>query len=662
MRDHRSTDAAPRGRETNAGMIGVALALLVLAICVAPALAQPATDILDPNTIPKYVSQLNGPPPVYDPVAQTTAQPIATAGKKGDQTPPVVTGQSYHVTMSEIQQQMLPPGFPMTKVWAYGGNVTDVVTGQKTSNFFSTPGPSFVATRGVPFTVTYTNNIDSPYMFPVDPTIMWADPTNLGMVMPPMPWTPIIPEAQTPVPLVPHLHGGEVQSTSDGNPRAWFTAGGLHGPDYNTAAPTDPNSAVYYYPNSQQSAPLWYHDHALGLTRLNVASGLAGGYLVRDPNDPLKNLLPSGKYQFPLVLQDRTFYTNGSLFFTTVGDNPDVHPYWDPEFFGNTIIVNGKVWPNLNVDRGQYRFILYGGSNARFYNLSLDVINPSNKHKETLPLVQIASDGGYLPKPVTLNNLTLAPGERAEVLVDFSKLQHGTTVIVRNDANTPFPSGDPVDPNTTGQVMQFTVTKDLGFKAQKLPATLNTMPVLTPTNTRQEVLFEKESDVTGNPLAIYLNGLSYDAPVTENPAVGTTEEWDIVNPTMDTHPIHLHLIQFEVLNRQKMDTDRYMADWIALNAGLSIAGDGTPPWSSEPQKLDVTSYLIGTPTAPDPNEQGWKDTVRMNPGEITRIRARWTAQDGSPFTFDPTVGPGYVWHCHIIDHEDNEMMRPYVVT
>ena len=134
-----------------------------------------------------------------------------------------------------------------------------------------------------------------------------------------------------------------------------------------------PNAAVYYYPNDQEPTTLFYHDHALGITRLNVASGLAGFWKIKDLCDPIDNKLPSGKYDIPLAIQDRSFNTDGSMWFPTEGNNPDVHPYWNPEFFGNTIMVNGKLWPNLNVDRGQYFFRIVDGSNARFYNMSLTV-------------------------------------------------------------------------------------------------------------------------------------------------------------------------------------------------------------------------------------------------------------------------------------------------
>jgi spore coat protein A, manganese oxidase len=642
-RDPPST-TGPRHRGRGAWSVPI-IALLLLVFCCLPAAGQ---DLLDPTTIPKYVNQLDTPK-VYEPTAVIDS---VTGG----------TGHAYHVTMSEFEQQVLPPGYPTTTVWGYGGDVTDLVTGERTADFYSSPGPAFVGTRGIPATVTWTNNITGSHLMPVDPTLHWADPNGMGM-MPEMPWPtfpPGFPDAQYPVPLVPHLHGGEVPSEFDGNPDAWWTWNGIRGDAFNTLTDAGDDSAVYRYPNEQPAAPLWYHDHALGITRLNVASGLAGGYLLKDPDDPIADLLPSGKYEVPLIIQDRSFYANGSFWFPAEGINPDIHPYWNPENFGDTIMVNGEVWPNLDVDNGQYRFLLLDGSNARFYTLRFEAQGPGNKPKTAMPFVQIAGDGGYLPEPVEMTELTLAPGERAEVLIDFKTLPKGTRVRLTNTAPTPFPDGDPVDPETTGQVMQFTVTDEKGFKAGKLPAALNEIPTLTSEMNRTLVLWETMGE--GGPTELLLNGLKWAADVTETPELGSTEEWVVVNPTADTHPIHLHLVQFQIVNRQAMNTTGYAEDWTALNADLALMEDDMPPWTEQPEELDPEPYLEGAPILADPNEQGWKDTVQMNPGEVTRIRVRFAPIDGSEdYPFDAAGGPGYVWHCHILDHEDNEMMRPYVV-
>ena len=595
---------------------------------------------LDPKDIPKYVNQLSKPP-VYKPCITRKLSLF----KKSKIT------HSYTIDISEFNQQILPPGLPPTKVWGYGGLVKDEKTGRiKYSR--SAPGATFEAIRGVPVNVKWVNKLKGKHPFAVDPTLHWANPNHMPMQNIPKPWPPFppgFPDAQFPVPIVTHLHGGENKSIDDGHPEAWFTFNGKHGPDYKTSN--------YCYPNRQQSATLWYHDHALGITRLNVYAGLAGFYLLRDKNPgslDSKLCLPTGKYEIPLVIQDRMFNTDGTLLFPNVGNIPEVHPYWNPEFFGDTIMVNGKVWPNLNVNRHQYRFRVLNGSNARFYHL---------KMSNGMTFIQIGSDGGFLPKPAELTSLLIAPGERADILVDFSQLTPGTRVILLNEANAPFPDGTGPDPKTVGQIMQFSVPVDAqkSKKPKKLPDKLNTMPLLIPDKKR--VLTLNEVTTPDGPTMIVLNGQTWMAPVSENPRVGSTEEWVIANLTMDTHPIHLHLVQFQLLNRQDFDAAGYMKKWEEVN--------GMVPLMQPTIEVPVEPFLSPDgPIKPEDNELGWKDTVQMNPNQVTRIRVRFAPQDvptgcvkpgENLFPFDPTTEPGYVWHCHILDHEDNEMMRPYKV-
>ena len=477
----------------------------------------------------------------------------------------------------------------------------------------------------------WVNEISSPSLFAVDPTIHWANPKNIPTPSPPYPsFPPGCVTAQSPVPLVTHVHGLEVQSTSDGGPNAWFTADGRRGPGYSSLWPTDKNAAIYRYPKLSQTAPttLFYHDHALGMTRTNLASGLAGFYLERSLTDKIAPLLPSGKYEMPLAIQDRSFNTDGSFAFPNVGVNPQDHPYWFPEFFGNTVMVNGKVWPDMNVDQGMYRFRIVDGSNARFYTLSFD---------NGMSFTQIGVDGGYLRAPAPLTSLTIAPGERADILVDFSKLAPGTKVIMKNSANAPFPDG--AGPGTTAEIMRFTVTSKLGQAARPLPAILNpqltTFPSLgTPTTVRNKTLYEVTNTTSGTPMMVTLDGQMWDNPISETPKLGATEMWKIPNLTGDAHPIHIHLVQWQVVSRQAFDVDAYTADWIALNGG-------PPPYTSATKPLDPTPYLLGSPSGPDANEQGWKDTVRMNPGEVTVVKARFAPTDGSySFPFNARIGPG----------------------
>lgn len=593
---------------------------------------------LDPTRIPKFVNELVVPPVyLYKEIRDPNTGQIIS--------------HNYVISVDEFKQQILPYRFPRTTVWGYSGAIMNPFNCRKLHIFSNSPGSTFEATRGIPINVQWVNNLRGPHLLPVDPTLHWADPNGLGMVNPSIvpPFPPGVLEAQKPVPIVPHLHGGETHSIFDGHPDAWFTAReDKKGPQFVTS--------LYHYTNEQLPTTLWYHDHTLGITRLNVLMGLAGFYILRDPKNPLDRpgyILPDRYHEIPIVIQDRSFNTDGSFDFPSMGVNPDVHPYWVPEFFGDTIMVNGKVWPNLDVDRTQYRFRVLNGSNARFYELEF-----SNK----MPFIQIGTDGGYLEKPVMLTSLLIAPGERADILVDFSRVAPNTKLILKNNARAPFPDGNAPDPNTVGQVMQFTVLDSCPHKPHKLPEKLNTIPKLIPNAPKRTlVLVEVMGD--NGPLEVLLDGQKWSAPTSELPKVGSTEEWEIVNLTADTHPIHLHLVQFQILSRHAFKDEEYMKKWTEIN--------GQPPLNKPTEVLPVENYLVGQTILPEPNETGWKDTVRANPGEVTTIIVRYAPQSVEEnsvkpgenlYPFNPSTGPGYVWHCHILDHEDNEMMRPYKVT
>ncbi len=582
---------------------------------------------LDPNRIPKYVNQL-AIPPVFEPTIRS------------DKVTCKVKSHNYRVTVSQFPQQILPAGLPETTVYGYGGKVRDRETGDIIPYFRSAPGPTFEAARHIPVNVQWVNGLTKPQPLAVDPTIHWADPNDMGMPMPPfLPFPPGYPLAQSPVPIVTHLHGGETEPPFDGYPGAWFTAGeGITGPDF--------VKSRYHYVNEQEPTTLWYHDHTLGMTRMNVYMGLAGFYLLRDPENPLDgacSVLPSGKYEIPLAIQDRSFYDDGSLLFPSNGVNPSVHPYWRPAFLGNTIMVNGRVWPNLDVEPRQYRLRILNGSNTRFYNLAFP---------NQMPFIQIGTDGGYLARPVQLVSLLISPGERADILVDFSKAAPGTQLILTNSA-----TGS--DPQTTGQVMRFTILDKPAVLPKPLPKVLNVLAPLKCVNRKRTLTLVAATDATGL-LALMLDGQMWHAPVSERPLVGSTEDWQIVNLTGGTHPIHLHLIQFRLLKRQDFLAAQYTKDWLALN--------GAPPLEHPTKVLPVEPYLLDGPVNPPAHENGWKDTIQANAGQVTTIRVRFAPQDVkcsvpgvNLFPFDPAEKPGYVWHCHILDHEDNEMMRPLEV-
>lgn len=586
-------------------------------------------EILNPNSIPKFISQLFIPP-VYKPTVITN--PVS--GK---------TLQIFTVTVRQFQQQILPEGFPLTTVWGYESVVEDQQMG--VSVMCCTPGPTFEAEKGIPIYIQWINALTGSHLFAVDPTLHWANPNGMQTVSPYPPYPPGFLLAQRPVPIVTHLHGGEVRSDSDGGPEAWFTA---HARETGAAF----TSTGTYIPNQQEPATLWYHDHTLGITRINIYAGLAGFYLLRDSKNPITSFLPEREYNIPLVIQDRLFNEDGSLYFPSDGVNADVHPYWRSTLEGNTIMVNGRVWPNLDVERRQYRFRVLNGSNDRIYNLKL-----SNGQSFT----QIGSDGGFLPFPAAMTEVLVGPGERMDILIDFSLAEPHEKIIMKNTANSPFPNGEPPNEDTVGQVMQFTVMDTPAKPPQRLPEKLNKIPVFTPNVPKKTLTLYVRQGKDG-PLQLLLNGQTWSAPVSELPIVGETVEWEFVNLTNGSHPIHIHLIQFQVGSRQKFDKERYLEDWVRLN--------GEPPLKHPTITLPVEPYLEGEPILPPANEWGWKDTVLMPPEQVTRLKLRFAPQRANSdevkpwvnlFPFDPSYGPGYVWHCHILEHEDNEMMRPMLV-
>jgi len=533
---------------------------------------------------------------------------------------PEVAPGYYEVGMWEIQQQ-LHSQLPPTTVWGYGPT-------QATATF---PGATLEATRGNPIQVLWTNNLPMTHLFEtsLDVTLHWADPQGPG------------------IPTVTHLHGGENEPQSDGHPDAWFTQGfGETGPGW--------QQEVYTYYNNQEATTLWYHDHALGMTRLNVYAGLAGFYLLRDPAVEGPMNLPSDAYEIPIVIQDRTFNADGSLSYPTVGVNPE-HPQWQPEFFGNVMVVNGVVWPYLDVEPRKYRFRFLNGSNSRFYSLQLvdkttDTPGPA--------FYQIGSDGGYLAAPVMLNDpadpnaprLLMAPGERTDIIIDFSGVAQGTEFVLDNNARSPFPKGATPDPQTERPIMKFRVVLPLGGADNSSITANNAIPVLGPaTVTRTFTLNEIMG--AGGPLMALINGQLWSGTLYELPEVGATEIWEFVNMTGDAHPIHLHLVQFQLLSRQKFRVSQYTKAYGAVNPVLP---------TDNPVAVSPAPYVSGKPAGPNPNESGWKDTFIMYPGEVTRVIVRFSPQDGAPtFPFDATAEPGYVYHCHILEHEDNEMMRPF---
>jgi spore coat protein A len=487
-------------------------------------------------------------------------------------------------------------------------------------------GPTIEAQRGRPVVVKFINNLstselDHPMAASIDPTV--PDPMMY----------PGLAGGRT----TPHLHGGFTAPQFDGHPHSWFNASGDRGSHYDSLPGAAANEAIYQYSNEQFAAPLWYHDHAMGITRLNVYAGLAGLYLLRDAAELALNL-PRGEYEVPLVVQDKQFTPTGQMSYplTSGVPAPYPHPIWVPEFFGDTPVVNAIAYPFLDVEPRRYRLRFYNGSQARFYNFKFI------DGKKILPFWIIGMEQSLLPAPEMATTLLLAPGERADVIVDFAGLTKSTVVTLKNDAKAPFPGGQGGDVN---QVMQFQVTKPLsGLDATTPPANLilPAVPRLSPTlgaPMREIVMKETIDPFTGVPTDVRLNGKWFDdSGIDESPRVGDTEIWQFVNLTVDAHPMHMHLVQFQVYDRQPFKAALYGADWMAGRA------------------MPVFNYVTGPAVPPPPEEMGWKDTVKCMPGEITRVIAKF---DVPPLT---TLPAEYVYHCHILEHEENEMMRPFLVT
>jgi spore coat protein A len=491
---------------------------------------------------------------------------------------PVATGAvtEYEVDMMQVQQQ-LHRDLPPTTLWTYNGVF---------------PGPSFEARQGEIVKVTWTSSLPTTHILPVDNTL------------------PDTVHGEPDVRTVVHRHGGLQDAIYDGGPEDWFT------PGFTEMGATFATN-VYYYPNTQPAATLWYHDHAAGVTRLNVYAGLAGFYLLRDDEEDALGL-PSGDYEIPIVIQDRTFNDDGSLFYPSKGRWPKLHPVWVKHFHGDTAVVNGKVWPYLDVEPRKYRFRVLNGSNARLYNLYF-----SNDQR----FYQIGTDTGLMMRPVRSNDLDLAPGERADIVVDFSGME-GQTIRLLNAEGDDGP--DLVD------IMEFRVGNTPVVDDSNLPSFLRVVETYDPDDAlvTRELTVEVSMDEHGDPIAFLLDGKYRHEGVTEIAQAGSIEVWRLLNLTSETHPIHLHLSDFQVLSRQEFEGESYGE---ALEAFRN--GEGPKPV--------LEDYLGDEVNGPTKNERGNKDTVQAHGESVTTIVVKFGEYTGDT-----------VWHCHILEHEDNDMMRP----
>jgi spore coat protein A len=505
----------------------------------------------------------------------------------------------YAFTQREIARQ-LHPNLPATPFWAYDDG--SGLAGQAGSF-----GMAVVAQSGTALDVSFTNNLPDTYpdWIPVDPRLT--------------------PDHDSHVRVITHLHGGFVAADSDGNPAVTtgFPPGGVQSVYYTNQLPQMPASL------------LWFHDHGLGATRLNVFAGLAAAYILRDQFDTGLEPNPIGipgtipgvaSYEIPLVIQDRQFSADGTFFYPTSDIEGAI---WIGEYFGDVMLVNGKVWPFLNVEPRMYRFRILNGCNARIMNLDISGVD----------FWQIGAEGGLWDIPVLTKRLVLAPAERADVLVDFSRFA-GQTLVLKNH-RPPSPVSNPAP--QLPQVMQIRVGTTVTVPGPSaIPSSLpgRAANLGSPVKTRYITLNEIDpEEVTW---FLDLNGVNFDAlPITETPKVGTIEDWVYINLTGDTHPIHSHLVTFQVVGRTPFDAEAYEE----ANPG----GDGGPSGT------DPSDFVTGPMEPPDPTERGFKDTVKANPGQLTTIRAKYELPDGV------TAPQTYVYHCHILEHEDNDMMRPYTV-
>jgi spore coat protein A len=438
---------------------------------------------------------------------------------------------------------------PATSVWSYGSTA---------------PGPTIEARKGQPMLIEWVNSLPARHFLPIDHTLCGAGKD--------------LPEVRTAV----HVHGASVPPKSDGYPEDWQIPGQSH---------------TALYAMNQDAATLWYHDHAMGIERLNQYAGLYGFFLIRDEAEDALNL-PRGKYEIPLAICDRFFYADGQLHYP---DSGDPAAPWIPEIYGDVILANGVIFPYFEVEPRLYRIRLLNSSNSRAYLFSL-----SNGHH----FHQIGTDQGLLPAPVELKELMLSPAERADLLIDFSSLA-GAEFTLQDQKLT---------------IMQFRVAAATPQPVTAAPTILRAIeriPESAAIRTRTFTLNEYMHPQSRIMLML-LNGQYWHEPVTEKPVLDSVEIWSFINTTQDIHPIHLHLVRFQILDRRPFDVDDY------LNY--------------------KNFHYIGDAASPEPNERGWKDTVKAHPETVTRIIIPFQGYTGR-----------YVWHCHLLEHAANEMMRPFEV-
>jgi FtsP/CotA-like multicopper oxidase with cupredoxin domain len=597
---------------------------------------------------------------------------------------------------------------------ATGTLLNTPVFGYGQKGVYTWPGKTIFARSYEPVEVFWKNKLLDPltgaplqHILPVDTSLHWAYSLH-GYTQ--------YSIATDGIPVVAHVHGGHSDFQYDGNPEFFFSPGHeVRGPQW--------LEKKYQYQNDQPAGTVWYHDHALGITRLNVYAGMAGFYLIRDdfdtglPGNPLD--LPAFPYEAAFAIQDRMFRDTGELFYPAFpGDPyyddfitgegavlpPDIFPGGGPtalaEFFGDHMVVNGLIWPKMNVEPRNYRLRFLNGCDSRFLAVEFYEVPAGATDFSTviqkLDFTVVGSDQGLASSPTTVDRLLMETGSRYDIVFDFDQVSFGNRVLMKNiGGDEPF-GGDIPGPQVysdTDKIMAFDVNQPLDTAVpDATPAGINFGPVVpAPTRTRKVALFEGKdefgrlqpllgtaepaTDYDNNPInwpntpeysSVGLTGqmegsIAWHSPTTENPALDSTEEWEIWNMTGDAHPVHLHLVNFEILGRDEITWDSNADEDGFIPEGSTPAGDGTylvpqPTVQHNSVAGDPATYGNGfrivNPTkggeVAQPAgyvENAPKDMVTALPGQVTRIKA----------TFDK---PGrYVWHCHILSHEDHEMMR-----
>jgi spore coat protein A len=660
------------------------------------------------------------------PASGVQLNPATPAGIGFIYHPDAGTTNTFTVKAGEVDWPMLAPlgnaaGIPTTKTWGYGNAELETVFANGTGLPVTFPGRSFVVRRGAGINVNWVNNlVDAqgnalPHLLGIDQSISMQNNQAIEHLDPVTGQLTYSGDEIFGVPIAVHHHGGDTSKEFDGGPDQWMTPRRVQvGPGVSRlpdAATNHPTGLAYTYDNMQEAAMTWYHDHGEGVTRINAYAGLAGLYVIRDANEDAlvaAAKIPSGPYELPVVIQDKCFTKDGSMAYAA--DPADYplplanlpSPTHHPEQFGDVIIVNGVAWPNLDVEPREYRLRLLNGSDSRVYVLQFGYggVNRRGAFNQYLPVFKISTDLGLLNTPVEMARMqvTIAPGERMDVVVDFSKVtavNGKKEVVMVNSGAIPFPLGAPTVPNTpgAGTIMRFNVNQALNAATAALgmpaiaksrvttlknnlilrgldPATprlVNNPAIPAGAVVRRVVLAEGVDEVgrltpllgsfqmpgdapyENYPGQTNLGTLGFSQLPTETPKLGATEVWEFWNNSPDAHPIHMHLVRFRLLNREVFGPTAIAPFDPAV--GAQVMAEAKPMingWTGETLRPEWVQ-LSGLPVNAPPDERGWKDTILCYPGEVTRILV----------TFDR---PGkYVYHCHILAHEEHDMMRWFEV-